>query len=198
LGRDGWRRARADCPWWLGSAGEEWRWGSGGAAKGTGKEVEGAPSVGAELGAVRRSSEEDRGSSKMVARWHSGSNGQRRKRVAPGEGRSFQRSHEAVAEGGGNGGWDGGRERPVKPWADKAVATVRTWSARRHCCSDCVADGWAHAVLYFPELCKLAQHMEFENGCLTMFQKFPIFHVARLGHYEQFSQLRRQPILNRI
>jgi hypothetical protein len=45
-----------------------------------------------------------------------------------------------VAEGGGNGGWDGGRELPVKLWADKAVAVARTRSKRRHRCSDRGAD----------------------------------------------------------
>jgi hypothetical protein len=40
--------------------------------------------------------------------------------------------------------------------------------------------------------------MEIENGCLTFFQKFPIFLVAGLGHYEQFSQLCQHPILNII
>jgi hypothetical protein len=53
--------AGAGCPWWLGSAGEERRWWSGGAAKGTSKEVRGAPGVDAELGAVMESSEGDRG-----------------------------------------------------------------------------------------------------------------------------------------
>jgi hypothetical protein len=52
----------------------------------------------------------------------------------------------------------GGREWPVKPWADKAVAAVRTRSARRRRCSDRVVDGWAHTVLYFLELSKPAQH----------------------------------------
>jgi hypothetical protein len=49
------------CPWWLGSAREEQRWWSGGEAEGTGKEVGGAPDVGAELGAVTGTSEGDWG-----------------------------------------------------------------------------------------------------------------------------------------
>jgi hypothetical protein len=40
--------------------------------------------------------------------------------------------------------------------------------------------------------------MEIENGIPTLFQKFPFFHVARLGNYEQFSQLCQHLILNRI
>jgi hypothetical protein len=40
--------------------------------------------------------------------------------------------------------------------------------------------------------------MEIEKECLTMLQKFQISHAARLGHYEQFSQLCRHQILNRI
>jgi hypothetical protein len=87
-----------------------------------------------------------------------------------------------VDEGGGNGGLDGGRERSMKPWADMAAAVIRTRSAQWCRCSDCVVDGWAHTVLYFPKLSKLAQHMEIENGCLTVLQKLPIFASARLGH----------------
>jgi hypothetical protein len=62
-----------------------------------------------------------------------------------------------VAEGGGNGGCDGERERPVKPWVDMVTAAVRTRLAQRRRCSDRVANGWAHAVLYFSELYKPAQ-----------------------------------------
>jgi hypothetical protein len=40
--------------------------------------------------------------------------------------------------------------------------------------------------------------MEIEKECLTMLQKFQISHAARLGHYEQFSQLCRHQILNGI
>jgi hypothetical protein len=81
--------AGAGCSWWYGSVGEEWRRWSGGAAEGAGKEVRGAPSVGAELGAVTGSSEGDHGGSMTVARWRSGSNERRRKRAAHGEEHSF-------------------------------------------------------------------------------------------------------------
>jgi hypothetical protein len=40
--------------------------------------------------------------------------------------------------------------------------------------------------------------LEIENGCLTLLQKFPILHVARLGHDKQYSQLCRHPIPNAI
>jgi hypothetical protein len=40
--------------------------------------------------------------------------------------------------------------------------------------------------------------LEIENGCLTVLQKFPIFACSYIGYYEQFSQLCRHPILNRI
>jgi hypothetical protein len=53
--------AGVGCPRWLSSAGEERRWWSGGAAEGTGKEVGGAPDVGAELGVVMECSKGDRG-----------------------------------------------------------------------------------------------------------------------------------------
>jgi hypothetical protein len=60
-GQDSRRSVGAGCPQWLSSAGEEQRWWSGGATEGAGKEVGGAPDVGAELGAVMGSSEGDRG-----------------------------------------------------------------------------------------------------------------------------------------
>jgi hypothetical protein len=88
-GRDSRRMAGAGCPRWPSSAGEERRWWSEGVAECAGKEVGGAPGVGAELRAVTESSEGDRGGSMTTARWHSGGNGQRRKRVAHGEERSF-------------------------------------------------------------------------------------------------------------
>jgi hypothetical protein len=47
---------------WLGSAGEEWLWWSRGAAEDVGKEVGGAPGIGAELRAVTGSLEGDQGS----------------------------------------------------------------------------------------------------------------------------------------
>jgi hypothetical protein len=40
--------------------------------------------------------------------------------------------------------------------------------------------------------------MEIKNGCLTYSKKSQFLHVATLGYYEQFSQLCRLPILNRI
>jgi hypothetical protein len=46
-------------PRWLGSAGEERRWWSRGAAEGADKEVGGAPDISAELWAVTGSSEGD-------------------------------------------------------------------------------------------------------------------------------------------
>jgi hypothetical protein len=92
-GRHGWKSTGAGCPWWHGSAKEERQWWSGGVAEGTGKEVRGAPGIGAELEAVMESSERTGmafcGSSMMVARRRSGGNGRRRKRTAHGEEHSF-------------------------------------------------------------------------------------------------------------
>jgi hypothetical protein len=51
--------AGVGCLQWLGSVGEERWWWSRGAAEGAGKEVGGAPGVGAELGVVMESSEGD-------------------------------------------------------------------------------------------------------------------------------------------
>jgi hypothetical protein len=65
-GQDYRRRTREGCPWWLGSAGEELQWWSGGAAEGAGKEVRGAPGIGAELRVVTGSSEGDRGG---ISQW---------------------------------------------------------------------------------------------------------------------------------
>jgi hypothetical protein len=72
------------------------------------------------------------------------------------------------------------------------------WSARRQRCSDHVADGWVHTVLYFSELSELAQIWKLKMDALPYSKNFQFLHVARLGHYEQFSQLCRHPILNRI
>jgi hypothetical protein len=94
-----------------------------------------------------------------------------------------------VVEGGGNGGWDSGWEQPAKPWADKATAVVRMRSARRRRCSDRVADGWAHEVLYFPELSKQAQSWKLKMDSLPCSKNYQFLHVAILGHYEQFSKL---------
>jgi hypothetical protein len=106
--------------------------------------------------------------------------------------------HEAVAEGGGNGGWDGGQERPAKPWADKAAAMVRTWLAWQRHSSDRVADGWAHTVLYFLKLSKLAPIWKLKMDALTCSKNSQFFHVARLGHCKKISQLCPHPILNII
>jgi hypothetical protein len=97
--------------------------------------------------------------------------------------------HEVVAERGGNGGQDGRRESPVKPQMDKAAAVVRMCSARRRRCSDHVADGWAHTVLYFPELSKLTQTWKLKIDALPCSKNSQFLHVDILGHDENFSQL---------
>jgi hypothetical protein len=101
-----------------------------------------------------------------------------------------------VVEGGGNGGWDGGRKRPLKPWADKAVAAAQARSVRWRHYSDRVADGWAHVVLYFPELSKLAKIRKLKMDALRCSKNSQFLHVATLWHYKQFSLLCRDPILN--
>jgi hypothetical protein len=103
-----------------------------------------------------------------------------------------------VPEGSGNGGRDDGREQLAKPWANKAAAVVRTRSAQLGRCSDRVADGWAHTVLYFSKLSKLAQTCKLKMDVLTCSKNSQFLHVAILGHYEQFCQLCRHPIMNRI
>jgi hypothetical protein len=58
---------RAGVPWQHKSRGGERWWWSRGVARGVGKEVEGAPDVGAKLGAVMGSSKGDRGRHYVVA-----------------------------------------------------------------------------------------------------------------------------------
>jgi hypothetical protein len=54
------------------------------------------------------------------------------------------------------------------------------------------------AVSYFLELSKLAQIWKLKMDLLPYFKNFQILHAARLGHYEQFSQLCRDPNLHTI
>jgi hypothetical protein len=56
----------------------------------------------------------------------------------------------------------------------------------------------AHAVSYFPELSKSAQTWKLKMDALPCSKNSQFLHVARLGYYEQFSQLFRYPILKRI
>jgi hypothetical protein len=69
---------------------------------------------------------------------------------------------------------------------------------RRRRCSDRVTDRSAHVVLYFPKLSKLAQIWNLKIDVLPCSKNSQFLHVARLGHYEQFSQLCRHPVLKRI
>jgi hypothetical protein len=81
-----------------------------------------------------------------------------------------------VTRGGGRGRWKrwaGRRTAAVaKPWVDKAAAAVQTRSARRCRCSDRVTDGWAHTVLYFPKLYKLAQTWKLKMDALPCSKNF--------------------------
>jgi hypothetical protein len=52
-------------------------------------------------------------------------------------------------------------------------------------------------VLIFSRINQTDSNLKVKNGCLTVLQKFPSFHAARLGHYEQFSQLCQRQNLNR-
>jgi hypothetical protein len=56
----------------------------------------------------------------------------------------------------------------------------------------------AYAVSYFPELSKSAQTWKLKMDALPCSKNSQFLHVARLGYYEQFSQLFRYPILKRI
>jgi hypothetical protein len=109
--------AGAGCPQWLGSAGVEWRWWSGVAVESADKVVRVAPDIGAELGAVTRSLEWDRGGvsrwlndGRMMTQWRrrgGGGKGQLMGRRAPFKDctRRWPRAAETVGEtAGGSGG----------------------------------------------------------------------------------------------
>jgi hypothetical protein len=88
-----------------------------------------------------------------------------------------------VAEGGGNGGRNGGRnggETMGGQGSSRGLYAVST------------------AVSYFPELSKAAQTWKFKMDAVPYSTNCQFFHVARFTHYEQFSQLCRHLILNRI
>jgi hypothetical protein len=53
-------------------------------------------------------------------------------------------------------------------------------------------------VLYFPKLFKLAQTWKLKMDALPYSKNSQFLHVDRLVHYQQFSQLFRHPIINRI
>jgi hypothetical protein len=91
-----------------------------------------------------------------------------------------------VAEGGVNGGRDGGQERPAKPWADKTTVVVQMQSAWQRRCSDRVADGLAHTVLYFPELSKSVQIWKLKMDALPWTKNFQFLHGSKLGHVNHF------------
>jgi hypothetical protein len=56
----------------------------------------------------------------------------------------------------------------------------------------------AHAVLYFPKLSKLAQTWKLKMDTLPCNKNSQFLYVARMGYFEQFSQLCRHPIVNII
>jgi hypothetical protein len=49
----------------------------------------------------------------------------------------------------------------------------------------------------FPKLSKSAQIRKLKIGALHCSKNSQFLHVAGLGHYKQFSQLRQHPIANR-
>jgi hypothetical protein len=97
----------------------------------------------------------------------------------------------------------GGKAAAVVPWARQGggghclreVGAVRMQSARG---LDRAADGGPHAVLIFFNLTKIGSNLKFEKNALLCSKNSQIVHAARLGHYDQFSQLFRHPNLNRI
>jgi hypothetical protein len=90
-----------------------------------------------------------------------------------------------AARGGGRGRqtqWVGTAvEKVVKPWVDKAAATVQTWVAWRRRCSDHVADERGPRGFIFSQIIQIGSNMEIENGCLTLLQKFQSFACRYIG-----------------
>jgi hypothetical protein len=105
--------------------------------------------------------------------------------------------HEAVDDGGvaaGTVGGNDGREQWVETvggnggseavGAGKVVATtVRRRSTWPGClCSDYETDGWApRSFDFFSNLSKTSSTLKIQNGCLILFQKFPMFACGSLG-----------------
>jgi hypothetical protein len=85
---------------------------------------------------------------------------------------------EAIS--GGGHGWNG-------------IGTVWVPTFRQ-----CGCQAGACSFFIFPELSKLTQIWKLNMDAITCSQNFQFLHVARTGYYEQFSQLCRHPILNRI
>jgi hypothetical protein len=92
---------------------------------------------------------------------------------------------EAVGKGcvscgrGGGSGETGARQSG----GNRGLNTVSTGGRR---CSDRAADEWAPTVSDF-----IQNWLKFknQNGCFDILQKFPFFHVARMGYDEKISQL---------
>jgi hypothetical protein len=56
----------------------------------------------------------------------------------------------------------------------------------------------APAVLIFFQIIQTNSNLEIEKECITLPQNSQILHAARLGHFEQLSQLCRHQILKII
>jgi hypothetical protein len=148
-------------PRWHKPSGRERRRWSRGAAEDHDKEGEGAPGVGAELRAVSRSSEGDRGGGSW---WlndgkHDGAvavKGRRRKKGCSWGGCSFYRRWRRERRSGET---VGGAVAAMKPWARQSGGG-HGWNGVGMG-GTVVQTGWlmrgAHTVLYFPKLSKSAQ-----------------------------------------
>jgi hypothetical protein len=107
-----------------------------------------------------------------------------------------------AARGGGRGRWKRWAERRPKRWRNHGWTRQQPRSVRGQHGGAIVRTVWltsgAHAVSYFPELSKAAQTWKFKMDAVPYSTNCQFFHVARFTHYEQFSQLCRHLILNRI
>jgi hypothetical protein len=84
--------------------------------------------------------------------------------------------HEAVAEGGENGGRERRRKQRAKPW----VRMCSAWPGRHYSVRE--TDGWAPRCFdFFSNLSKTSSALKIQNGCLTLLQKIPIFAGGSLG-----------------
>jgi hypothetical protein len=115
------------------------------------------------------------GGSMTAARRRSGSNRRRRKKgcsqgggCAPFIDSEGERAQRRDCGRRGGGGEAVGTTKRWRPWSEHG------WHRRCHC-SNRVADERAHAILEIFRIVQTGSNLEFENGCLNLLQKFPIF-----------------------
>jgi hypothetical protein len=88
--------------------------------------------------------------------------------------------HEAVANGGRNGGQSHGHGQGSGHRCPKVLSTIGCL------CPDDEADGSVpQGFDFFPIYPKPAEHEKFKMGALTCSKNLHFLHAARMGYYEQ-------------